>query len=113
MSAERHPRKGVTVNLFRHTSLKELTDQQVRFAPVSVRLDQLRRAEILLAEIEPAKEYPYAFVCYRITEYRPDVDGSLIVGTDLIHDVALFISQVARSMPAMPIEEVAEPVLTL
>ena len=101
------------MNLFRHQSLKELTDQQVRFAPVSVRLDQLRRAEVLLTEIEPAKEYPYAFVCYRITEYRPETPGSLISGGDVIHDVALFISEIADSMPAMPIEEVAEPVLTL
>jgi RNA polymerase sigma factor (sigma-70 family) len=102
-----------SVNLFRHQPLKELTDQQVRFAPVSVRLEQLRRAEILLGELEPAREYPYAFVCYRITEYRPETAGTLIPGTDLVHDIALFISLVANSMPAMPIEEVAEPVLTL
>lgn len=99
---------------FRHEALKELTDQQVRFAPASVRLEQLRRAEKLLAEVDRERGYPYQFVCFRITEYRPETYAGLVIpGGDLIHDLGLFISQVARSMPALPIADVDEPVLTL
>jgi len=102
------------VTPFRQEALKELTDQQVRFAPATVRLEQLRRAELLLAEIDRDRAYPYQFVCYRITDYRPENYATLIIpGHDLVHDLGLFISQVARSMPALPIDAVDEPVLTL
>jgi RNA polymerase sigma factor (sigma-70 family) len=104
----------VNVPLFNHEALQELTDQQVRFAPARVRIEQLRRAENLLSEIDRAKEYPYQFVCYRITDYRSETHPSLLIsGHELVHDLGLFISSVARSIPAMPIDEVDEPVLTL
>src|SRR5436190_5387943 len=92
----------------------QLTDQQVRFAPPSIRLEQLRNAEKLLGEVDLMKEYPYQFVCYRITDFRSDGNpGELVIGRDLVHDLGMFIREVARSMPAMPIEELNEPVLTL
>ncbi|MCX7666613.1 MAG: RNA polymerase subunit sigma-70, partial [Gemmataceae bacterium] len=58
---------------FRIPALKELTDQQVRFAPAPKREEQLGRAIRLLGEIEPKRYYPYQFVCYRLTEYRPEI----------------------------------------
>src|SRR5476649_2608867 len=73
---------------YKHEALKELADQQVRFAPPPRRLEQLKRAEQLLTEIDPDRAYPYQFLCYRITE-------------------------MANSLPAIPVEEVAEPVLTI
>ena len=77
-------------------------------------MEQIARAERLLAEIDVAKEYPYQFVCYRITDYRPDAYANLLIpGQDLLHDVGLFIAELARSMPAVPVEEVPEAVLTL
>jgi len=92
----------------------QLTDQQVRFAPPAVRLEQLRKAEKLLGEVDLLKEYPYQFVCFRITDFRSDGNPTeLMIGRDLVHDLGLFIREVARSMPAMPIEEMNEPVLTL
>jgi RNA polymerase sigma factor (sigma-70 family) len=99
---------------FKEPAVKELTDQQVRFAPPLRRVEQLRRAEKLLAEIEPDKKYPYQFVCFRITEFRPDSYPDLVIdGATLEHDLYAFISQLARSLPAVPVEEVAEPVMTL
>jgi len=59
------------VSSFKNPAMKQLTDQQVRFAPPARRQDQIARAEQLLEEIDPNKQYPYQFVCYRITEYRP------------------------------------------
>jgi RNA polymerase sigma factor (sigma-70 family) len=91
-----------------------LTDQQVRFAPPARRQEQLERAERLLAEVEPGKQYPYQFVCYRITDFRPDSYPDLLIGgEDLRHDLCAFLDEVARSLPAVPVEDVTEPVLTL
>jgi RNA polymerase sigma factor (sigma-70 family) len=107
--------KGVTVvTSFKHPALKQLTDQQVRFAPPGRRLEQLARAEKLLAEIDPTRQYPYQFVCFRITDYRPDSFPDLLInGRDLEHDLCLMIELLARSTPAVPVEAVPEPVLTL
>jgi len=102
------------VSNFKHPALKQLTDQQVRFAPPSRRLEQLARTERLLAEIDPLKQYPYQFVCYRITDYRPDAYPNLLIdGSDLEHDLCLFIAELSRHTPAVPVEKVQEPVLTL
>jgi transposase len=99
---------------FKFEALKELADQQVRFAPPSRRLEQLRRAEILLAEIDPARAYPYQFICFRVTEFRPDAYADLVLtGQDLQHDLGLLIAELATSLPAVPVESVAEPVFTL
>ncbi len=99
---------------YKQSALMELANQQVRFAPPSRRLDQLAKAEQLLTDIDASKEYPYQFVCYKITDYRPDAYPDLVIsGQDLIHDLGLFIAELARAMPAMRKEEVAEPVLTL
>lgn len=92
----------------------ELADQQVRFAPPARRLDQMAKAEHLLADLDATKEYPYQFVCFKITDYRPDAYPDLLLpGQDLIHDLGLFIAELAASMPALRKEEVLEPVLTL
>jgi RNA polymerase sigma factor (sigma-70 family) len=77
-------------------------------------MQQLARAEQLLAEIEPVRKYPYQFVCYRLTEFRatsyPDL---MIEGAELRNDLCLFITELARSMPALPVEKAKEPILTL
>ena len=99
---------------YKHLALKELAHQQVRFAPPVRRIEQLRHAERLLAEVDPDREYPYQFVCFRVTEYRPDAYPDLLIaGQDLIHDLGLLIAELARSLPALPVEAMGEPVLTL
>ena len=99
---------------FRVPALKELTDQQTRFAPPARRQEQVARAEQLLGEIEPGKRYPYQFVCFRVTDFRSDAHADLLIpGDDLRHDLALFIRRVERSVPPLPIEQAVEPMLTL
>ena len=99
---------------FKNPALKQLTDQQVRFAPPARRLDQLARAEHLLAEIDKSREYPYQYVCYRITDFRPASYPDLkISGTDLEHDLYSMIEALSRSTPAVPEESVEEPVMTM
>ncbi len=99
---------------FKIAALKELTDQQVRFAPPARRLEQVARAERLLTEIDANKVYPYQYVCFRITEFRPDSYPDLLIpGTDLENDLCRMIEELVRRTPAVPVEEVPEPVLTL
>ena len=99
---------------YKNPALKQLKDQQVRFAPAEQRLQQLNRAERLLAEIDPTKKYPYQYLCFRITEYRPETFPHLLIsGADLEEDLTLFIRDLAATVPAVPPEEVPEPVLTL
>jgi RNA polymerase sigma factor (sigma-70 family) len=98
------------VTAFKHPALKQLTDQQVRFTPPPRRLEQRARAERLLAEVEPGKQYPYQFVCFRITDFRPESYPDLLIpGSDLAHDLELMIK--ALGVPA--VEEPVEPVATL
>lgn len=95
-------------------ALRELAEQQVRFAPPARRLEQLARAEKLLAEIDPNRQYPYQYVCFRVTEYRPDAYPDLMIeGKQLEHDLCLFIEALGRTAPAVPVESIPEPVLTL
>jgi RNA polymerase primary sigma factor len=89
------------VAAFVHPALKQLTDQQVRFAPPARRAEQLARARKLLEEIEPGRSYPYQFVCYRVTEYRPESHRDLVIpGGELAHDLALFIEALVGTVPA-------------
>jgi RNA polymerase primary sigma factor len=102
------------VNTFRTPAIAELSDQQVRFATVARRREQVGKAQQLHAETDPARAYPYQFVAYRLTDFRSDAYPDLLVpGDDLRHDLALFVIHVERSLPAVPIEQAGEEVLTL
>jgi RNA polymerase sigma factor (sigma-70 family) len=93
---------------FMHPALKQLTDQQVRFAPPTKRLEQLGRVEKLLAEIEPEKKYPYQYVCFRITDFRPDSYPDLLIdGCDLDHDLKRMI-QALRGERILTLAEVSK-----
>lgn len=99
---------------FKIQALKELAEQQTRFAPPARRQAQVAAAQRLLAEIEAGKDYPYQYVCYRVTEYRPDAHLDLVIpGLLLRHDLELFIRRVERSVPPLPIEQAVEAMLTL
>ena len=91
---------------FKQPALKQLTDQQVRFAPPARRVEQLARAQRLLGEIEPTRSYPYQFVCYRVTDYRPGSYPDLLIpGADLIHDLALLIEALGGTVSAVQAQE--------
>src|SRR5215510_11927036 len=99
MQAESDGQKEwLAMNDFRHPALKQLTDQQVRFAPPARRREQLARAARLLGEIDPAKVYPYQFVCFRVTDFRTDAYPDLrIPGDDLRHDLRLLVDRLDRT----------------
>jgi RNA polymerase primary sigma factor len=87
-------------------ALKQLTDQQVRFAPPAKRREQAEAARKLLAEIDPARRYPYQFVCFRVTGFRPDSHPDLLIdGADLADDLRETIRLLDD--PILTLEEVS------
>lgn len=100
-------------NDYRIALLRELRDQQVRFAPRSKRIEQVARAERLLVELDMNREYPYDFIFYRLMEVRAEsTQRKLIKGEDAAHDLRLFVEDVSSSLN-MRVEEAAEPVHTV
>jgi RNA polymerase primary sigma factor len=85
---------------------------QARFAPPRQRKKQVDNAERLLDIIEQGKEYPYEFVCFKITGYRPDTAGSrLIKAETLADDLRVFIWKLSGQV-APPASEQIEPLYT-
>jgi RNA polymerase primary sigma factor len=102
-----------TVEHYFHPALRQLREQQIRFAPLDKRLEQINRAEVLLSEIDPDKKYPYQFVCFRVLDFRPDsYPGLLLDGRELIHDLRRFIEDVSAST-RIDSTAAGEPVLTV
>ncbi len=98
---------------YRVALIRELRDQQVRFAPRGKRLEQAERAERLLGELDMVREYPYEFIYYRVTDYRPEENCRKVVrGEDAAHDLRLFVEDVTDSLN-LKLEEAKEPVHTV
>ncbi len=93
--------------------IRQLRDQQVRYAPREKRVDQVNRAERLASEIDPGRTYTYEYLCYRITDFRPE-NGPVakITGANALHDLRLFISDLSDSAD-ISAEAAGEPVLTV
>src|SRR5215203_4290220 len=92
-------RRAKRMNLtYRNPLIKQLRDQQVRVASRDKKLEHVNRAEKLLAEVDADRNYPYEYLCYRITEYRPDTaTGVAVPGKELVHDLRLFVEDVSDS----------------
>src|SRR3954465_3922242 len=98
---------------YKSPELRELRDQQIRFAPRPKKLQQVEAAERLIAEIDGERTYPYDYVCFRITGYRPsDSVTSKFLGEDLRHDLRLFVEDLSDSAD-MAADNIGEQVLTV
>ncbi len=94
-------------------AIRQLRDQQVRFAPLDKRIEQATQAERLLGELDPARTYPYEYICYRITNYRPESYPDLrLSGDEATHDLRLFVEDVSESA-RVAAESAGERVLTV
>ncbi len=81
---------------YRVSAMRELRDQQVRFAPREKKLEQVTAAEKLLAEIEPDRIYTYEYLCYRITHFRPAAHLDVkFAGGEAKHDLGLFVEDLS------------------
>jgi RNA polymerase primary sigma factor len=100
-------------NDYSNVALRQLRDQVVRFAPRPKKLEQLDRAERLAVEIDPSKIYPYEYLCFRITDFRPESHlDERLTGQDALHDLRLFVEDVSNSVN-VPADAAGERVLTL
>ncbi|MGA2034912.1 MAG: sigma-70 family RNA polymerase sigma factor, partial [Thermoguttaceae bacterium] len=96
-----------------NSAIRELRDQQVRFAPREKKLEQVAQAEKLLAEIDAARTYTYEYLCYRITNFRPDSHpNAAFSGWEASHDLRLFVEDLSDSAN-VPAETAGEAVLTI
>jgi len=87
---------------------------QVRFAPVKKRRKQVDSAEKLLDVIDEDREYPFEFICYRITGHRPKEPEkySAIKGDELAEDIRIFIEKLSGQV-AEAIDREGQKVYTL
>ncbi len=98
---------------YKNPAIKQLADQQVRFSPSAVRLEQIERAERLIEEITPDSTYRYDDICQRVTNYRPDRFPNLMLTADeAVHDLHCFVEDLSASVN-LTAEMVNEPVLSL
>jgi len=97
---------------YKSSVIQELRDQQIRFAPRQKKVDQALRAEQLLTELDPTRTYTYEYVCFRITDFRPDGIREVMPGEDLSHDLRMFIEDVTDAAD-IQVEEVPETVYTV
>lgn len=98
---------------FQHSAIRRLRDQLVRYAPREKKLEQVNAAERLITEIQPEKSYPYEYLCFRITGYRPETDLNVkIQGDDVLHDLRLLVEDLTDSAD-LPADAVGEQVLTV
>ena len=97
---------------YNHPEIADLA-KQMGYSAREVRLAQLERAERLICLIDPDKSYPYEFVCYQVTGYRPRRDlGDTLPGDTLREDLGRMVEQVSASLK-LSRDEVSEPVYTI
>ena len=94
-------------------AIRQLRDQQVRFAPREKKIEQVAQAEKLLGELDPKRTYTYEYVCYRVTSFRPDSYPDLkLSGREADHDLRLFVEDVSDAANVAA-DSMGEPVLTV
>ncbi len=98
---------------YNNPALKQLTDQQVRYAPRDARLVQIERAEKVVARLDPDTTYTYQDLCEWVTDYRPESYPDLkIEGADAVHDLRCFVEDLSDSVDLVA-EKAPERVLTV
>jgi RNA polymerase primary sigma factor/RNA polymerase sigma factor len=94
-------------------ALRQLRDQQVRFAPRARKIEQLWRIESLLGELEPERVYPYDYLYFRVTGFRLESDEpELIEGRKAQHDLLCLLEDLSDSAD-ISAEDMPEPVYTV
>jgi RNA polymerase primary sigma factor/RNA polymerase sigma factor len=98
---------------YKNRSMRELRDQQVRFAPRDRKIEQIDNAEKLLRDLDDKRIYNYEYVCYRITGFRAEQSPIIRVsGENLRHDLLCFIEDLSESAN-IKVTEIAQPVHTV
>lgn len=99
-----------------HSQLVADFARQLLFTSKSRRAEQIARAEALHDLIEPAQNYPFDFVNYRITGYHSEsefVDTTILVGQALLPDLRLVIEELCLAAESLPDDEPMTDLATL
>ena len=97
---------------FHYAEMQDLA-KQLAFSPVKVRTQEVNRAERLVCLIDPAKSYPFEFICYQITGYRPRGDiGKVLSGKRVRADLVRLVEEVSGTLK-VPFDAVGEEVFSL
>jgi RNA polymerase primary sigma factor len=98
---------------YRNPAIRQLRDQQIKFAPREARLKQIERAESILVDMQPGATYRYPELCEKITSYRSEMYPDLVVtGEEAVHDLRCFVEDLSDSAE-IPAEAAGEEVWTV
>ncbi|MFP4056386.1 MAG: sigma-70 family RNA polymerase sigma factor [Candidatus Brocadiia bacterium] len=87
--------------------------RQFRYTPRARLLEQVERVRELAASVRPDQSYPYDFVCYHITRFRPDdAPSETFDGESLLADLMALLHEVSDSLE-LTVVGAGEPVLSL
>ncbi|MDZ4687079.1 MAG: sigma-70 family RNA polymerase sigma factor [Planctomycetaceae bacterium] len=101
------------MSTYRNPAIRQLRDQQIRFAPRDVRLSQVDRAERFLNQVDSGKSYRYQDLCEQITQYRPELYPDLVItAEEAVHDLRCFVEDLSDSAD-LPAEAAGEEVWTV
>ncbi len=98
---------------YRNPLIRQLADQQVRFAPREKKIEQINRAEKLLTELVSDRTYTTEYLFFRVTDFRSEsLPNQKLNGDDAAHDLRLFVEDVSDSADVLAIDA-GEKVLTV
>lgn len=87
--------------------------RQMSFTPIAKRHQQLKAALRLLGQIDATEDYPWEFVLFRVTGYRPKESADhLISGRALLADMAGLVETVSDTLN-IAIAEAEDDVISL
>lgn len=93
-------------------AIKDLRDQLL-YVPEKARIQQIERVEGLIHEITLSSNYPFDFVFFRITLFRPEHNTAASFRGDILrHDLMSLLLDLSGSV-SIPVSAVNEPVLSL
>ncbi len=89
---------------------------QARFSPQEKRLQQIRNCETLIAKLQTDIAYPFDFICFHITGFRPRSDFNinsqdLISCETLLSDIPVYAAQLSREMK-LPSSQITHKIYT-
>jgi RNA polymerase primary sigma factor/RNA polymerase sigma factor len=94
-------------------AIRQLRDQQVRFASYEKQVQQAASAERLLNELDPKRTYTCEYVCHRVTNNGYESDPDLkFTGKEARHDLRLFVEDLSDAA-RVPASAAGERVLTV
>lgn len=82
--------------------------------PREQQIKQLSAAEDLYKIVNSAQEYPYEFICFKITGFRPKTSPAVrsITGSDLLKNLPTYIHKASARL-RLPINQQSEKIYTL